>query len=232
MVKDVMVFTPVLRLESETVRSLFAQEFEGAVSFLMQRDNPSGNPYADHLHQYQRGREMFLAGTYDAMLIVESDIILPVDALKRLAALDCDVAYGCYVYRDGRVVNLLEEYAPDGGPGPKKVKIQMPGQGTRANPGESLSVRHLWKAAQKLGVIEVSGSGLGCVLIRREVIQKVPFEEKYTRNNQGFFDFPWTCAVHEAGYRMMADTEVQCGHVDRDGTELWLARSLRGEKKP
>lgn len=211
MINDVLVFTPVLRLEAETVRSIFALEWDGAISLLLQRDNPTKNPYRDHLHQYQRGREAFLAGPYDAMLIVESDIILPADALTRLAALDTDVAYGCYMYRDGQVVNLLERYYP------------YPAQA--ANPGESLSIRHMWNAAQKKGIIDVSGSGLGCVLIKRNVIEAVPFADAMTHGGKQFFDYPWTCAVYDAGYRMQADTDVQCGHINKDGTELWLARA-------
>jgi hypothetical protein len=210
-VRDVLVFTPVLRLEAETVRSIFNLEWEGAISLLLQRDNPTGNPYLDHLHQYQRGREAFLAGPYEAMLIVESDIILPNDGLRRLAALGTDVAYGCYVYRDGGVVNLLERYYPY----PEQAR----------NPGESLSIRHLWGAAQKKGIIDVSGSGLGCVLVKRHVIEAIPFANEMTHGGTQFFDFPWTCAVYDAGYRMLADTDVQCGHIDKDGTELWLARS-------
>jgi hypothetical protein len=211
MVKDVLVFTPVLRLEPETVRSIFALEWAGALSFLLQRDNPTGNPYRDHLHQYQRGREAFLASSYDSLLIVESDVILPKDALQRLAALECDLAYGCYLYRDGQVVNVLERYKD----WPEPVR----------NPGESLSIRHLWHAAQQKGVIDCSGGGLGCILISRSVIEQMPFDDKYTFGGKQFFDFPWTCAVYDAGYRMIADCDVQCGHIDRDGTELWLARA-------
>lgn len=218
MIQDVLVFTPVLRLEPETVRSIFALEWGGdgtehrSISFLLQRDNPTGNPYRDHLHQYQRGREVFLAGSYDAMLIVESDIIIPADGLKRLAALDTDVAYGCYCYRDGHVVNLLERYYP------------WPEQA--ANPGESLSIRRLWHAAQKKGIIDVSGSGLGCILVKRHVIEAIPFEDEMTHGDKQFMDFPWTCAVYDAGFRMLADANVQCGHIHKDGSELWMARAL------
>jgi hypothetical protein len=205
--KDILIFVPVLGLEAETIRSIFALRLHGAVSVLMQRDNPSGNPYADHLHQYQRGREAFLAGPYDGLMIIESDMIVPPDALERLSALHADVAYGCYLYRVGRVVNVLERYAP--WPEPAK------------NPGESLSIRHLWLAAQAKGIIDCSGSGLGCVLIDRRVIEAVPFTDEMTRSGRQFFDYPWTCAVYEAGYHMMADCGVQCGHINQDGSVLW-----------
>ena len=195
-----------------------------SISFLLQRDNPTGNPYHDHLHQYQRGREAFLAGRYDAMLVVESDIIIPKDGLKRLAALDADMAYGCYLFREGQIVNILERYKP----WPETAK----------NPGESLSIRYNWfqmkdngsikhlqSSADKKGIIDCSGSGLGCVLIKRHVLEAIPFAEWMTYGDKQFMDFPWNCAVYEAGYRMLADLDVQCGHVGVDGTELWLARS-------
>ena len=50
---DVMVFTPVWRLEQETVRALFAIEWDGALSWYLQEDNPGGNGRVNHLHQYQ-----------------------------------------------------------------------------------------------------------------------------------------------------------------------------------
>ena len=96
-----------------------ALEWEGALSLLLQRDNPTGNAYADHLHQYQRGREAFLNGPYEAMLVIESDVIAPVDTLWRLeglGGLGADVAYGVYVFRAGGVVNVLERYQRGGGP--------------------------------------------------------------------------------------------------------------------
>lgn len=210
MVRDVMVFTPVLRLEPETVAAVFAMEWDGPLSILLQRDNPIAtgdarrDGYANHLHQYQRGRELFLAGGYDAMLVIESDVIPPADTLKRLAALPGDVAYGCYVFRGGRVVNVLERYYG----WPRQAR----------NMGESLTVRGLYDAAVRQGVIDCSGSGLGCVLIKRHVIEATPFEAPA---DGGFFDWDWTQAVYRAGYRMMADMAVQCGHIDTTGEVLW-----------
>lgn len=212
MVQDVLVFTPVLRLEPETVAGIFALEWDGPLSILFQRDNPvvGDDPraagYQNHLHQYQRGRELFLSGGYDALLVIESDIIPPPDTLKRLAALPADIAYGAYLFRGGRVVNILERYYG----WPRQCR----------NMGESLTGRGLWNAAVEQGVIDCSGSGLGCVLIHRHVVEAVPFDPAV---EGGFFDWQWTQAVYSAGYRMMADTAVQCGHKDTSGEVLWLS---------
>lgn len=199
---DVLVFTPVLRLEPATVKAIMALEWDGPLSFLFQRDNPGVNGKANHHHQYVRGREVFLRGPYDAMLVVESDVVPPANALTRLAALDADIAYGCYMLRGVNVVNVLQRY-----PQPAR------------NTGESLSIHpELWEQALKDGQIECSGAGLGCVLIKRHVLEAVPFRMP---EPDVFSDFWWTEDVHQGGYTMKADMLVLCGHIDTDGTMLW-----------
>lgn len=207
---DVMVFTPVYRLEPQTIEALMALDHDGPLTLVMQRDNPQqsddtrADGWVNHLHQYQRGRELFLQGRYDAMLVIESDIIPPPDTLRRLTALPADVAYGCYQFRQSDVVNILERYYP----WPRQAR----------NMGESLTVRGLWGAALAQGVIDCSGSGLGCTLIRRQVIEEAPF---LVPANGGFFDWEWTQTVYAQGWRMMADCHLHCGHVDDDGRVLW-----------
>lgn len=216
MIEDVLVFTPVYRLEPETVESLFALEWDGPLSYLLQRDNPftkgQARPdgVANHLHQYQRGREMFLKGQYQAMLVIESDIIAPPDTLRRLAALDVDLAYGCYVFRSNRqpVVNVFERY-------PDK-------DGVRArNVGEPLTSRGLWKWALKQGVVPCSGAGLGCVLIQRHVLQALEFRLGPEVRRGAHCDTFFTMDAWAAGFEMKADTAVICGHKDEDGRILW-----------
>ena len=144
------------------------------------------------------------------MLVIESDVIPPPKTLRRLAALPADVAYGTYLYRPGNQINVTERY--------------YAGTAKRArNMGEPLTARGLYAAAVEQGVIECSGAGLGCVLIRRQVLETTPFE---AREGGGFCDHNWTQAVYEQGYRMMADMAVECGHVDVDGTVLWPSSKL------
>lgn len=212
---DVMVFTPVYRLEPETVDALFALEWDGPISWLLQRDNPRPGDdrttgVANHLHQYRRGREVFLDSRCDAMFVVESDVIPPPDALKRLAALEADVAYGVYMFRQHDysphtrpVVNLSEHY----------------GGGAR-NTGESWTSRGLWPPDER-GPARVSGAGLGCTLIRRPVLEQIQFRTLETLPARVHCDTWFTTDVYRAGFSMMADTRVVCGHKTPEGEVLW-----------
>jgi len=213
---DVLVFVPVYRLEPETVQAVLGLEWGGPITHIFQRDNPHG-PMRDelkrkvmnHLHQYQRGKELFLKGRYDAMLIIESDIIPPVDALVKLAAVGADVAYGVYRFRGtSDIINIWERY-PDN-------------SGVRArNVGESLSVRQkVFKQAVRQRIYPCSGAGFGCVLIQRRVLERIDFRMEYPKNG-AYCDTWFTDDVWHAGFSQAADMTVICGHKDVDGTVLW-----------
>ena len=210
MIKDVMVFCPVYRLEPETVAAIFALEWDGPITYHFQRDNPlqcdteRETGIRNHHHQYRRGREMFLRGDYDAMLVIESDIIPPPDTLERLAAIDADVAYGAYVFRVSPVVNIFERYYEGA-----------------ANIGESLTVRGKWPWALKQGVVDCSGAGLGCVLIKRHVLEAVEFRVSDLPTARVHCDSWFTEDVYSAGYSMKADARLHCGHIRESGEVVW-----------
>ena len=202
MINDVMVYTPVLRLEPETVKAIFNLEWEGPLSLLFQRDNPSGDAHEDVLHQYKRARELFLKGPYDAMMVIESDIIMPVDTLQKLAALDVDCAYGIYRFRKSNVINAYERYP-----------------GNPRNEGESLSLHpDKLAAAMKNNQIRISGGGLGCVLIKRHVLEQIDFRME---PKGAFCDTYFNRDVMHAGMMQVADLTILCGHIDEDRSILW-----------
>lgn len=210
--RDVLVFTPYLRLEPETAKAIFALEWDGELSILFQRDNPfvEGSEREREVrngqHQFAKGREIFLAGNYEAMLIIEADIVPPPETLKRLSALECDVAYGCYLFRRGvSVVNILERYAP----WPEILNV-----------GESLTIRNKWHEARRQGIIECSGGGLGCILIQRKVLEAIPFRINYPMDKD-MCDTFFTYDVNRFGFKMMADTGVICGHKTPGGGVIW-----------
>ena len=104
MIKSVMVFTPVYKLEDRTISAIMALEWDGPLTFVMQRDNPIPVPdgatneerhqigVKNHLHQYQKGREIFLRGDYDALLVIEDDMIPPPD--RTIPALPAVAVHG------------------------------------------------------------------------------------------------------------------------------------------
>lgn len=197
----VQVFTPVYRLEPETVQAILALRWDGPLTWVLQRDNPHSDGRLNILHQYQIGRERFLAGDDDAMLIVESDIIPPPDALEKLAALRADVAYGVYRFRASDVINIFERYP-----------------GEPRNEGESLSL-HPRKLERALSARRTacSGGGLGCVLIRRHVLKEIDFRLGETAHCDTYFNRD----VLRAGYSQVAEMSVVCGHKREDGVILW-----------
>lgn len=196
-----MVFTPVYRLEPETVAAVLALEWDGPITWVFQRDNPGDDGRENITHQYQQGRRRFLASDADALLVIESDIIPPPDALQRLAALDADVAYGVYRFRVSDVVNIFERYP-----------------GRPRNIGESLSIHpEKLAAARRVGVTACSGAGLGCTLIRRHVLAAIDFRMEDGAHCDSYFNTD----VLRAGFRQMADMNVVCGHKNEAGEILW-----------
>lgn len=196
-----MIFTPYgPRLEPETVTAVLALEWAGPVRYVIQRDNPSGHGRKDITHQYRQGRDLFLAGNDEAILVIEADIIPPPETLIKLAALEADCAYGVYRFRTSNIINVYERYP-----------------GRARNPGESLSLHpEKLAAAVQAGRVVCTGGGLGCVLIRRHVLEQIDF-----RDGANHCDSYFNRDVLRAGLKAEADMSVICGHKDETGEILW-----------
>jgi hypothetical protein len=191
----VLIFTPTYDdlLQDRTAESVEAQEFDGEYDWIVNDDNP----YPDRdmrnvCHQFQMGRQMALDGGYDAMLCVEHDMILPPGCLQALWDTPAPVVYAIYMLRHGtRVVNLFQKNGSN-------------------NLGMSLSLYPAeLRAARAAGVCEVSGAGFGCTLMRREVLERIPF-----RMSDHPPDLPFSSDCLRAGIKQMGRLDVACGHID------------------
>lgn len=146
--------------------------------------------YENVTRKYNSARATFLAGDWSHFFAVEHDMIVPPDALEKLMRLDVDIAYGLYALRHGdhdwNAYTLLEKYR-----------------------GISLS-RDKFRARQAWGgAVEINGVGLGCTLIKRHVLEALPF-----RHFKGVHcDWALANDAQTHGYIQAVDTSVICGHV-------------------
>lgn len=197
----VLIGCPTYRLEPETVAAIFHQTWGGSHDVLFTRDNPLAHPKRDHVYNFQKLRKAALDGGYDALLTVESDIIPPADALERLLVVDSPLVFGAYMLRRGAPCLNICRYLPD-----------------QKGPDESLS-RYPKILNQSWGrVIPCSGIGLGCTLIRRNVLEAIDFRYHECGPH---CDWNWVQDCLKAGYRMMAHLGVLCGHKKPTGEILY-----------
>ncbi len=192
-----LVFTPTYgdALRPETVASVNAQQFDGSLTHEISYHNPY--PIGDMRNvtaQYQRARDLLLAGDYDALLTVEHDMVLPPDAAQRLWDTDAPVVYGVYMLRHGS--NVLNLWRYTGG----------------RNLGMSLSLYpDELRRARRAKTWRVSGVGFGCTLIRREVLERIPFRQDPSGNAP---DIPFALDCLQRGVVAVGRFDVACGHIE------------------
>jgi hypothetical protein len=145
-------------------------------------------------------RAMFLASDYDYLMFVENDMVVPQDAIQRLIDADADVAYGLYVFR--RPPYLWSAYSVIN-------DEQMVGYPLNAVPEAAATA---WGK-----VVDVDGVGFGCTLIKRRVLEQIPFrvgwDEPHPGGEVSHSDFYFAVDCLRAGFRQRCDTSLLCGHI-------------------
>ena len=180
--------------------SVLGQRYDDRWEWVVDDDDPFPTP--DHrnvLAKYQRARAKALAEGFDALVTVEHDMVLPVDALEKLSETAAPVVFGTYTLRHGSHVLNTWRYE------------------NRRNFGMSLSLYpHELRILRRAGVGRVSGVGWGCTLIRRDVLERAPFVDD-GQCMAGDLPFASWCLAEDV--LMLARFDVECGHVE-DGKIL------------
>lgn len=71
-------------------------------------------------------------------------------------------------------------------------------------------------------LLEVDGMGMDCVLIHREVLEKI----SWLSWNQNDDDYPFYDKAKELGYKIYLDTGIQCKHYFKEGAYTYLAKTI------
>lgn len=197
---NILVVCPIYQAYSQSLQSMLLLDWPTRYDLLMlqgeEDDQPDG--YARITRKYQHARRQFLAGDYDAMLTVEADMLVPPHALTSLLATGADVAYGLYCWRHAILGYAWSAYSVVGGDS---------GTGGRSLSDDPSEAQRLWGRT-----VRTQGVGLGCTLIRRNVLEAIDFDRRGTASNDWFFALD----CQTAGFTQAHDLSVVCGHIQDD----------------
>lgn len=142
-------------------------------------------------------------GKFDAILMVDNDVVLPRDALANLLEHDVDVCMGYYRHR----------WAPD-----DDVTCLF-------KPGQKWDSRYTCaelSAKRRDGIhkIRVKGGGMGCALIKTCALDYLPYPwfewtDHDDRSGSLGEDIDFCIKCEMFGLPVYADTRVACGHAAR-----------------
>ena len=140
--------------------------------------------------------EKAIAGGYDKILMIDSDMIVPEDTIVRLLDPDVPIVTGCARYKN------------DSGRSPL-FKFTQDSTGSDAWLWDEIPDRRF----------EIRSGGVACAMIDVAVFKRISrpwfvWQEKpngsYYGEDIGFYD-----KLHRAGYHPQADGRVRCGHIGR-----------------
>jgi FkbM family methyltransferase len=175
-------------IESETFRSLWNLEVPDGYELEFQ-----------YFYGYQidqiRNLIAHWAVAYDYLFCVDSDIVVPKDALVKMLKADKDIISGLYIQRipDRQILEIY---------------LQAPFGATNAN----------FDDVKNSGIIEIAACGMGCCLINSNVIRRMEYphfvyksaiDHAHTFSEDIYFCFK----ARELGFTVWADTSIRCDHI-------------------
>jgi len=226
---------PKYGVKPQTLASIQAaiQAYDGIAEWLISSgDNPYAEPYENVTYHHNKARQWVLDGDYDALLSIEADMIVPPDTIKQLIDCHSDIAYGLYVWRNKpRRWNVYTDLTLWGG-----TSVSLNHEGSDA--------REAWGK-----IMDVAGLGMGCTLIKRDVLQAMRFRihdgqpdwiaDEYKedfdklgklmgmtinpyRPHPKMVCDDWLLAMdaQHYGFSQRCNLNVICGHIHHDGV-IW-----------
>ena len=140
-------------------------------------------------------RDYMLKNNYDYYFSMDQDTIPSSDIIERLMRHGKEIVSG--VYFTFHMVNSR----------PAEVPVAWTDWDDKTETMKYLDVRHLGKPQ----LLEVSAFGMGCVLAKREAMEKIPF--RFDEKKGGFEDVYFCYDARKLGYKLYLDTTARCDHI-------------------
>lgn len=167
-------------------------------------------------------REKFLQGNYDYLLSLEQDVIPPVNAIEILLSRQTPVIAGLYfnIYTNNfgqkelkpvayTIVSDEEFEILKTDPKYENTEIRKKIESGKVKEPKDINAQLSLKEVQGNKLINVFYTGLGCMLIKKEVLEKIKF--RYTETS--FDDYPFCFDAQINKYKIWVDTSVRCDHL-------------------
>lgn len=140
--------------------------------------------------------EKTVQGGYDHVLMIDSDVVVPENALMDMLEFPADIVLGCYPRKNAK---------------DRTTELYKAGQ-------NDFVERYSYDELQETR-IRIKGGGMGCALIdtRTFIQMSFPwFQYVVYDNNEKLSEDLYFCSEAERiGLKIEADTRVRCGHLVR-----------------
>lgn len=151
--------------------------------------------------------QLMLDGDYTHLMLIDNDVAPPKDALVNLLADDLDVVSGYYAHRNkGNDPSPLTNVCKRG---ELNYSMQYSGDELRE------------ELAKGNEVVRIHGGGMGCILIKRHVFERISYPwydwVNYRDPNRSMLseDLYFCERCKQNQIRIYVDTRVACGHMFR-----------------
>jgi hypothetical protein len=193
-------------------RESIAHRCRDRVAFANISDNPIIVVGRPHDHVRNGLVRIFLAGDWTHLFFLDSDVEPPLDCIERLLALNAPLAGGCY-----------------------PLFMQQGLRWALLNADSDRLYRLLEWLPSLDKPFEVDAGGAGCLLIRREVFDKVKWpwfkwfeHEDGTQESEDVFFFR---KANAADLRVIIDPQIICNHFKKINITDLMCMKMAGRKR-
>ena len=151
-------------------------------------------------------RKIMLKENYDFLFILDQDVIPPRDAIERLISHNKDIVYGLYFGH-----HILND---------KSNKVMPFAWRFKTKKGHWGKVRYLNPDEySNKNLIDVAFCGGGCIMIRRNVMEKIKF--RYSKNIEAWDDRWLGFDSHKNNFHVYLDPTIKCQHLYLNRPFFW-----------